>query len=393
MTITRRWKPGASGGLDRHPDLVWLSPDRRVFGFGVGLRFDPGIGPERYLRARSTVADWWQDQVPRGDGPGPYAFASFTFDIEAWGSVVEVPAVTVIEEDDRTWTLTVDGASLPDLGTLASPPTDRPRFAGSSLPDHLWLEAVVSALRSIESGSAEKVVLARDHALWSKQPFDPRSVLDRLRLRFPDCFTFLVAGLVGASPELLVRRRDLEVTSRVLAGSAPRGDNTDEDDLLGRELLTSAKNLHEHALATASVGRVLAGLCQHLEQPPLPELLRLANVQHLATPFRGTLAEPCHIVDLVGALHPTAAVGGTPTDVALIMIRRLEGMNRGRYAGPVGYFDPHGDGEFAIALRCAELSGARARLFAGAGIVSGSVPEEELEETRLKLRAMLSALQ
>jgi menaquinone-specific isochorismate synthase len=138
---------------------------------------------------------------------------------------------------------------------------------------------------------------------------------------------------------------------------------------------------------------VLGEICRHLQRPATPELLRLANVQHLATRFTGTLDQPRHVLDLVAALHPTAAVGGTPTEAALALIRRLEKMDRARYAGPVGYFDGNGDGEFAIALRCAELSGARARLFAGSGLVDGSIPEDELEETRLKLRAMLSALE
>ncbi|MEX0667831.1 MAG: chorismate-binding protein, partial [Acidimicrobiia bacterium] len=151
--------------------------------------------------------------------------------------------------------------------------------------------------------------------------------------------------------------------------------------------------LREHALASASVGRVLGEVCTSLERPAQPGLLKLANVQHLATPFAGVMAEPHHVLDLVGRLHPTAAVGGTPTADAVAMIRSLEGMDRGRYAGPVGVFDPTGDGEFAIALRCAEISGARARLFAGAGLVRGSVPEDELEETRIKLQAMLSALE
>ena len=138
---------------------------------------------------------------------------------------------------------------------------------------------------------------------------------------------------------------------------------------------------------------VLSGFSSDLASPLEPELLRLANVQHLATPFAGHLDEDMHVLELVGALHPTPAVGGVPTEDALEVIASLEGMDRNRYSGPVGFFRPNGDGEFAIALRCAELSGARARLFAGNGIVAGSVPEEELEETRLKLAAMLSALE
>ena len=204
---------------------------------------------------------------------------------------------------------------------------------------------------------------------------------------------YLVDGLVGASPELLIRRRGESVTSLALAGSARRDPDPVVDDQLGSELLASSKDLHEHALASESVERVLGRVCRSLQRPNRPGLLKLANVQHLATPFAGNLTESHDVLDLVGMLHPTAAVGGTPTLDAIEMIRALEGMERGRYAGPVGIFDPAGDGEFAIALRCAEISGARARLFAGAGLVQGSVPEDELEETRIKLQAMLSALE
>lgn len=371
--------------LLRRPDLVWLSPQIEIYGFGVAARFDPGTGHGRYRRAQEMTAEHLAGNA------GGFAFASFTFDVEATGSVVIVPA-DVHWKVGGTWFGTSPDQLPPAIDAWPST-KDRPRFAGSSLPDHLWLEAVASALDVIESGQADKVVLARDHALWSKHPFDPQLILHRLHTHFPECFTFLVDGLVGASPELLVRLEGLSVASRVLAGSAPRGGDDGEDDLLGKQLLASDKNQKEHGFAAASVGQVLGAVCSTLERPATPELLKLENVQHLATPFSGSLDARRHIVDLVGALHPTAAVGGTPPERALALIRSLEKMERGRYAGPVGYFDGEGDGEFAIALRCAELSGARARLFAGGGIVSGSVPEDELEETRLKLRAMLSVLE
>ncbi len=385
---------GPAEPLRYRPSTVWISPIIELYGFGTAARFDPGVGPDRYLRARHQVEHWWEEQALSGTGLGPFAFASFTFDQDESGSVVLIPEAVLARTRLQSWMVAV--GPEPDLtGPGAGPDSegDRPRFAGSSLPDHLWLEAVAKALDSIDTGLVEKVVLARDHALWSKQPFDPQRTVTRLHQRFPECFTFLVEGLVGASPELLVHLDGLDVSSQVLAGSARRGDDPNEDDLLGKELQTSAKNQHEHALAAASVGRVLGEMCRRIDRPATPDLLRLANVQHLATRFSGTLDQPRHVLDLVGALHPTAAVGGTPTAAAVDLIRRLEKMDRGRYAGPVGYFDAAGDGEFAIALRCAELAGARARLFAGSGLVTGSVPEEELEETRLKLRAMLSALE
>ncbi|HUP15858.1 MAG TPA: isochorismate synthase [Acidimicrobiia bacterium] len=388
------------GALARGPHTVWISPELTLAGFGQRLRLDPGVGPGRFERARWMFAEWVGDQGPiefdgLGQG-GPYAFGSFTFDEESSPSVLLIPEIVFASDGRSSW-LVCHGLPHQAWGeTVPGHPgaqPDRPRFAGSSLPDHLWLDAVARAIKEIGAGKLEKVVLARDHALWSKEPFDLHRVLNKLHRGFPECMVFLVDGLVGASPELLIRKVGNAVTSLALAGSARRDAEPAADRRLGLELLASQKDLHEHALASASVGRVLGEVCTSLDRPARPDLVKLANVQHLATRFAGVMAEPHHVLDLVGRLHPTAAVGGTPTAAAIDMIRSLEGMDRGRYAGPVGIFDSAGDGEFAIALRCAEVSGARARLFAGAGLVSGSVPEDELEETRIKLQAMLSALE
>jgi menaquinone-specific isochorismate synthase len=307
-----------------------------------------------------------------------------------------IPAVTFARHGKRWFVTTVDDADpcrFAHPAGSASATADRPRYAGASIPDVLWLEAVAEATRAIADGPLEKVVLARDFAVWSKSPFDPRRILHRLHERFPDCYTFLVDGLVGASPELLVRRTGRRLDSVALAGSARRSDDPEEDERIGRRLLESDKDRREHEMAAWSVAEALGEMCDRVVADAEPSLLRLANVQHLATQFRATLSTQTSVIDVVRRLHPTAAVGGWPTAEAVDTIRRLEGMNRGRYAGPVGWFDARGDGEFAIALRCAELSGARARLFAGAGIVRGSLPESELEETRLKLQAMLAALE
>jgi menaquinone-specific isochorismate synthase len=260
------------------------------------------------------------------------------------------------------------------------------------MPDVHWLEAVATALKRIDEGEVAKIVLARDHAVWSREPFDARWLASRLAERFPDCFTFLNGGLIGATPELLVRRRGDEVTSLALAGTTPRGATTAEDERLGAALLASDKDRREHDHAARSVVDGLAPVTSALSVSPAPFLLRLDNVQHLATAFTGTLSTDASALALAGTLHPTAAVGGSPTAAAIAMIRELEGMSRDRYAGPVGWVAPDGDGEFGIALRCAQLSGARARLFAGAGIVAGSLPEDELEETRVKLLAMQGVL-
>jgi menaquinone-specific isochorismate synthase len=386
--------------LDHRPHLAWLSSDLEMVGFGEALRIAAGIGSSRFEAAQEGF-DQWVAGIDVNDevgvpGTGPIGFASFTFDRRSNESVLVVPEVIIGRSGD-TWFLTtvgnVETAPLFHPAATGDSPVDRPRYAGASIPDVAWLEAVAEAEALILSGSLEKVVLARDYAVWSKTRFDTRRVMANLKARFPDCFVFSVDGLVGASPELLIRRMDRTIESVALAGSARRSADPAEDERIGKELLASDKDRREHESAAASVGRVLGEVCERMLRDPFPVLLDLANVRHLATRFRGKLAEPLTALQIAARLHPTGAVGGHPTDAAIDAIRRLEGMDRGRYAGPIGWVDRHGDGEFAIALRCAEISGARARLFAGAGVVEGSLPENELEETRLKLQAMLPALE
>lgn len=343
---------------------------------------------------RSFVSECDLDGDVDAPGAGPVALASFSFDTRSPESVVTVPRCVVGTRDGQWWLTTVDDARLPEPAARddGAGGVDRARYAGSSVPDVMWLDAVAEAVTRIERGEVEKVVLARDYAVWSRTPFVPSRLLGHLADRFPACHVFRLAGLIGASPELLVRRREERLESVVLAGSAPVFDDPDADAAAGAALLDSDKDRREHRLAVDSVRRSLEPIARHLDVAATPELLRLDNVHHLATPVQATVAD-VDVVELVHRLHPTAAVGGTPTAAALALIDELEGMDRGRYAGPVGWFDGRGDGDFAIALRCAELSGARARLFAGAGIVAGSLPEDELEETRIKLGAMMGALE
>jgi menaquinone-specific isochorismate synthase len=258
--------------------------------------------------------------------------------------------------------------------------------------DTEWMAAVGSARQSIRDGRLLKVVLARDVVVDHEAPFDARVIARRLAGRYPECWTFACEGLVGASPELLVERQGSTLHSLTLAGSARRGDDPAADEQAGRKLLASRKDRWEHELAVRFVRDTLTRCCAELWVDPEPSLLRLANVQHLATNTHGLLSEPLNAIELAGRLHPGAAICGTPASEALEVIRELEGMDRGHYAAPVGWMDASGNGEWAIALRCAELSGFRARLFAGAGIVAESDPASELEETRLKLRPILSAL-
>lgn len=378
--------------------LAWIREGEGLIGWGEAARFDPGTGGARFRRAESALQAWFDDIAAAGEdvgpGGGPVAWASFTFDPAVAGSCVVVPRVVVGRRGGTTWLTTIgdDDPSSSRTSGGAAPPPVRVRYAGASVDEVRWLEAVADTARAVREGSLAKVVLARDLKVWAAEPLDARVLARRLAQRFPNCWTFLCDGLVGATPELLVRRTGTAVESTVLAGSAPRGRG-DHDAELGAALLTSRKDRVEHTLAVASVVDRLAGACTKVTADPEPWLLRLANVQHLASNVTATLHRPMTALGVAGLLHPTAAVGGTPTQAAVEHIRAVEGMDRARYSGPVGWVDSNGDGEFGIALRCAQVAGTTARLFAGAGIVGESLPEAELEETRLKLRAMQSALE
>lgn len=396
MRFVTRPIPPIEDVLARDPDTVWMSPDTSLWGWGAATRIHPGSGADRLEIVRRRLSELWAgadvEDPLAAPATGPVALVSSTFATGAGGSVAVVPQVLVGRRGDRWWQTTVDAASLPAPVAAPAEREDRARYAGSSVPDVLWLEAVAEAVRRIRRGDLEKVVLARDYAVWSRQPFEARSLLGHLHHRFPRCHVFRVDDLVGASPELLVRRRADRFESLVLAGSAPSFADPGRDSAAARRLLESDKDRWEHELAVRSVRTAMGPLTEDAHIADQPEILRLDNVQHLATPVSARVVGGHDALTLAGALHPTAAVGGTPTELAVETISELEGMDRGRYTGPVGWIDRRGDGEFAIALRCAEISGARARLFAGAGIVADSLPEAELDETRIKLGAMMGAL-
>jgi menaquinone-specific isochorismate synthase len=388
--------------------VAWVREGAGFVAWGEAARLDPGTGPGRFtVASESALALLTGIETDEGGGPGPLVAGSFTFAAAAPGSWLVVPSVVLRSTGEEAW-ITVTGTGDPTGGSedgsavlrALSDPADRHRRAGpggapgpaQSKSDDEWMGAVASARTSIRQGELLKVVLARDVLVEQAEPLSHRAVARRLAERYPQCWTFVAGGMVGASPELLVRREGPTLQSLTLAGSAPRGGDADSDRALGAALLRSHKDRWEHELAVRFVRETLSRCCSELWVDPEPFLLRLANVQHLATNVHGLLAEPLPAVELAGRLHPGAAVCGTPTRAALAVIGRLEGMDRGHYAAPVGWMDASGEGEWAIALRCAEVSGTRARLFAGAGIVAESDPASELEETRLKLRPVLSAL-
>ena len=279
---------------------------------------------------------------------------------------------------------------------LADPhPTAESRIA-SVLPPGRFEEAVAQAVGRIAAGELEKVVLAREVVVESPRAHEPAAVYGALREVFASCFCFCCgspeAAFLGASPELLVRRTGAGAATVALAGSTRRSADPAVDDHLGEQLLRSAKDRREHEIVVRRIERTLRGQAVWVEAAPEPGLVRVANIQHLATPIRAQLAEPRSAVELAGLLHPTPAVGGEPRNQALATIAQLEELDRGWYAGPVGWMDAAEDGEFCVAIRSALLRDRTAHLFAGNGIVTDSDPTAELAETELKLEALLPLL-
>jgi isochorismate synthase len=264
-------------------------------------------------------------------------------------------------------------------------------------PSAVYEGAVAEAARRVRSGALRKVVLARTIDVDAERALEPRRLAHRLRAVDPHAYTFIApvatGTLVGASPELLVSRHGVEVRANPLAGSAARAGDPAEDRANAARLERSAKDVEEHAVVVEEVAAALRPLCESLEWDDEPVLQETPNVWHLSTRFRGRLREPAPTaLELALTLHPTPAVGGAPRDAALATISQLEGFDRGAYAGPVGWVDAAGNGEWAIALRCAVLDGSHATLYAGAGIVGASDPHAELEETERKFGAFLDAL-
>jgi menaquinone-specific isochorismate synthase len=346
-------------------------------------------GTVAHVRADDAVAllaSVDHDPDPRLPGAGPRAVGALAFDPEARTELVVPARIVGRTADGRGWVTELgDGRHIDAAPAVDDGPS---RFTVSArMSKGAWRAAVLDALGDIESGELVKVVLSRAVEVIADRPFDRRAILTRLRAQQPGCFVYAAGGMVGASPELLLARSGSTVVSRPLAGTAILGDHDIE------ELRVSAKNMWEHRLVVDEITTVLEKLCEHLDAASEPEVDAFTDVAHLATPIYGTLREPApDAIAIVRALHPTPAVAGTPTATALASIARLEPDPRGRYAGPVGWVDANGDGEWAMALRGAALDGPGALLHAGAGIVAGSDPDAEWSETEAKLQPMLAAL-
>lgn len=398
--------------LGEHPELShidigleitgsWIRGGDGLIGFGIHARTSV-TGKNRFNEARA----WWKSQLAsydirnnvRGSATGPLLFASFAFNEDEPTELV-IPQVIVGRKNGESWITWFGNAPHPELLT-ATPAANHPSISWrvGSLEDSIWKSRVVSAVEKIKSGALDKVVLARDLVAESDSPISVRALIHNLEAKYPSTWVFTVAGLVGATPELLARLSKSLVTSRVLAGTIRMTGDESKDLALAGSLAKSSKDLEEHEYAVRSVADALAPYCSSTNVPESPFVLHLANVMHLATDVTGVVNEsavPVDIFTVISSLHPSAAVCGTPTEIAHELISELEGMNRSRYAGPVGWVDSRGDGEMGIALRCGLMSddAKSVRLFAGCGIVAGSLPEDELAESQAKLSPMRTALE
>lgn len=384
--------------LDLLPDdrpLSWVRDGEGLVGWGEVARFT-GTGAGRFAEADA----WWRSFTARLDvrddlqlpGTGAVAFASFTFADRSPGSVLVVPRVVVGRRDGHTWITEFAGDGVPAAMRRAMPVRagGALHYDDGDMTVARYRRAVAEAVARMQAGELDKAALAHDLLAVADEPLDPRFLLAGLAHHYPTCWAYCVDGLVGATPELLLRREGDTVSSRVLAGTIWPGNGGDD---IGAQLMASGKDQREHAFAVDSLAATLRPHCATLDVPAEPSILALHNVSHLSSDVRGTLRDGSSLLTLAADVHPTAAVGGTPRAAALRVISELERMDRGRYAGPVGWVDAAGDGELGIALRCAQLDGNTARLFAGCGIVADSDPDTEVREAAAKLVAVREALE
>lgn len=408
--VTRELADGPIPLIDRLPanPLTFIRFGDGLVGWGEAVRL-AASGADRF----EMLSKAWQQVVDSCEvsdsvklpGTGLIAFGSIAFAQEsAAQSVLIVPKVLLGSRDGRNWITTVDDHELPDsksAGSASDQASESSNPPMPQLPIELksgeqgrggFKSAVEAALALIAEGSIKKVVLARDLVATVGQDFDLRPTLKRLATAYRSCWVYSVDGTFGASPELLVRSERGQVSARVLAGTAGRGTDPEVDHAIGEALAVSHKNLAEHSFAVDSMVRALAPFCKNVDADSAPFAIALPNVWHLASDVRGVLSKEASVLEIAGAIHPTAAVAGTPRREALEVIRQLEPFDRKRYAGPVGWIGANGDGEWAIALRGAQLEDGVLHAFAGCGIVAESEPESEASETDLKFKPIIDSL-
>jgi salicylate biosynthesis isochorismate synthase/menaquinone-specific isochorismate synthase len=425
--------PTALVAASRRPDDPWFTleqPDRRgsaVAALGAAVTIE-AHGADRFAVVEETwaraCADALADPVDGPPGAGLVAVGGFSFAPDGGGTPpwngfapasLVVPEVSLARRGDHV-ALTLNALVAPDdvldellaaaerrLHSLREPrlPLLDPAPAGayrvvSPMPPAHYEDAVARAVQRIRAGEIEKIVLAREVQVHAPTDHDPAAVLGVLREAFPSCYVFAVgrgdAAFIAASPELLVRREGQRASTVALAGSARRSADPAVDDHLGEQLLQSHKDRQENAIVVRRIAQALRPHSVWVTAAPEPALVKIANIQHLGTPIRAQLASPSGAIELASLLHPTPAVGGHPGARAERLIPALEGLDRGWYAGPVGWTDATGDGEFCVALRCALLRARVAHCYSGCGIVRDSDPHAELAESEIKLEALLPLL-
>jgi menaquinone-specific isochorismate synthase len=380
---------------DQQP-FTWVRNGEGLVGWGIYASIKVK-GAKRFEDARN----WWHQQLDsfeinnevHGPGTGPVLFTSFSFD-ENEESELVIPKVVVGTRNQSTWITWIGNESQPKLIERAVAnliPAIKWREADVSN----WKEKVLTAVSEIQEDVLDKVVLAREIIADAESDVDPRSVLRNLAKEYPGTWVYSNNGLIGATPELLIRLSNSMVVSRVLAGTISKTGDDDKDLALAASLARSSKDLEEHEYAVRSVADALSPFCSSTNVPDSPFVLHLSNVMHLATDVTGAIKESHKVVDIfsiLAKLHPSAAVCGTPTSVAAELIKRIEGINRRRYAGPIGWVDSKGDGEQGIALRCGYINGKEVHAFAGCGIVAGSDAAKEVAESQAKFLPIINAL-
>ena len=368
-----------------------------LIGWGEALRLE-ATGPNRILDLEAL----WQDVVAQAEvtdevnlsGSGLVSFGSIAFsDISQTTSVLVVPQVVIGKNQDSIWLTTInidetDGLKLISLESTFSPAS----FEPGQITTEQYKLNVDRALGEISLGQIEKVVLARDLVASAQNDFNINPALRKLEKKFDSCYIYSVAGLFGASPELLVKVYHSEFSARVLAGTAGRGTDPGVDQAIGAALNDSPKNRAEHKFAIDSLTSALEQFTSEIQVDAEPFSIALPNLWHLASNVKAALNSNSSSLQVVNALHPSAAVAGTPRDKALEAIEEIENIDRGRYAGPVGWLGADGDGVWAIALRGAQLSNGTLTAFAGCGIVAGSDAQAELDEAILKFKPIIDAL-
>jgi isochorismate synthase len=409
-----------------HDRLLWSQPDAGFHLLGIGSAHV--IETKGSRRFSETAAAWRtlcsNAQIESPDACGPILMGGFSFDIEQRESAIwrgypdarmVLPRICAVTRHGRSW-LTVNSVMGPHTSAqqeaveifrllallraeVALSPTCRswPSPTISELRSASgWRNEVAAAVRAVRRGKLSKVVLARAVRLDAPEPFDTAQALARLAAGYPSCVVFAIAHgdrcFLGATPERLLKVCGGEVSTICLAGSYARGATEQADRELAETLLADPKERREHGLVLGALIQALSGSCSEVNVPDGPSVLKLSNVQHLCTPLSGRLRPGRSIFEMVEQLHPTPSVGGQPRDLALRFIREHEGLDRGWYAGTIGWVDHRGEGEFAVAIRAALLCGAQATLFAGCGIVGDSDPEREYAESCMKLTPMLTAL-